>query len=197
MKTLITTLLLAAATIMYAGDFSFQYVSTKTCKMCHKSAKKGNQYGQWLETGHAKAMESLKTEAAAKIATEKGLEKPAYESGECLVCHVTGWGQEGGYQVLTDEFIADEANARAVKKNDALASVGCEMCHGAGKGYKSKKIMTGIFDGTIKADSVGFMKSTEETCKTCHNEKSPNFKEFDFEASNAKVIHPYPEGFRK
>ncbi|MEE9466468.1 MAG: cytochrome c family protein [Candidatus Neomarinimicrobiota bacterium] len=194
MVRLLTIGFVLAFSVLQAGDPG-EYVGINSCKMCHKSAEKGNMHGLWSETAHATALATLKSDAALKYAKERGLETPPSESGDCLVCHMTGYDQ-GGYEVLSAEFIADEANKRAVKKNKGLENVTCEACHGAGKGYKSKKTMTGIFNGTIVADSVGLIKPTEETCRGCHNEKSPGNKEFNYEEGLAKIAHPYPEGMR-
>ena len=186
--------LVLAFSVLQAGD-PVEYVGGNSCKMCHKSVEKGNMHALWSETAHATALATLNSDNALKYAKERGLETAPSESGECLVCHTTGYGQ-GGYELLSAEFIADEANKRAVKKNKNLENVTCEACHGAGKGYKSKKTMTGIFDGTIEADSVGLITPTEETCRGCHNEKSPGFKEFNYEERLATIAHPYPEGMR-
>ncbi len=195
MVRIVAVCLVLACSVLLAGDTA-EYVGVKSCKMCHKTEEKGSQFGIWSETKHATTLETLKSDEALKIAEEKGLEALPSESAECLPCHTTGYGQ-GGYEVLSADFIADEANKKAVKKNNALASVSCEACHGAGKNYKSKKIMTGIFDGSISADSVGLVMPSEETCLSCHNEKSPVFSGFDFEALSAKIAHPYPEGMRE
>jgi hypothetical protein len=34
--------------------------------------------------------------------------------------------------------------------------------------------------------------SAEKLCKTCHNEESPTFKEFNFAEMWAKIAHPVP-----
>ncbi len=52
----------------FAGDAA--YVGTDKCKVCHKSKKKGNQYGKWLESGHAKAWATLATDEAKAIAKD-------------------------------------------------------------------------------------------------------------------------------
>jgi len=44
--------------------------------------------------------------------------------------------------------------------------------------------------------TVGLINPNKEVCLTCHNEKSPTFKEFDFDAMAAKSAHPYPEEFK-
>ena len=41
-----------------------KYIGVKKCGMCHKSEAKGNQLGQWKESKHAKAFETLASEAA-------------------------------------------------------------------------------------------------------------------------------------
>jgi len=182
-----------AFSVVLAQDNTFKYQSANSCGICHKSSKKGNQLGAWQKTKHANSLETLKSEASLVIAKEKGLSKPPSEADECLVCHVTGWGQDGGYQILTADFVNDPANARAVKKNNSLGAVGCEMCHGPGSKYKSKKTMEGIFAGEIDPATVGFVVPDENVCKTCHNEKSPTFKDFDYKEGIAKTAHPYPD----
>ena len=37
------------------------------------------------------------------------------------------------------------------------------------------------------------MLEGESHCVKCHNEKSPTFKEFDYEARWKEVVHPVPE----
>jgi hypothetical protein len=54
--------------------------------------------------------------------------------------------------------------------------------------------MKGITAGEIDGASVGLLSISEETCLACHNDKSPTFKGFDFEAALEQVAHPYPEG---
>src|SRR3990172_3494458 len=70
---------------------------------------------------------------------------------KCLTCHVTG------YQTLR-EFKSE------------LAGVQCEACHGPGSVYikiHTKKDK----EGARKAGLV--TRPDPESCKTCHNEKSP------------------------
>ncbi|MFC1481256.1 multiheme c-type cytochrome [Candidatus Neomarinimicrobiota bacterium] len=191
MRKVFMILAVFAVTAVYAGD-GHAYVGTNSCKMCHKSEAKGNQFGQWEKSVHANALETLKNEASLAIAKKAGLTGPPSESPECLSCHTTGFGTDTGYKVLTAEFIADPVNAKAVKKNNSLSAVGCEGCHGPGKDYKSKKTMVGIQDGSIDGASVGLWTPDEAVCKTCHNEKSPTFKEFNFEERVKEFAHPYP-----
>lgn len=183
-------IILTVAATLSAQDF----VGANSCKMCHKSTAKGNQFGAWEGTPHAKALETLKGDEALAIAKEKGLKVPPLEAAECLACHTTGHGTESGYQVLAEDFIANPENTKAVKKNNGLAAVTCESCHGAGSKYKSMKVMKAIFAGETDAADVGLtIAPDEEACKGCHNEKSPTYKAFDFKESLSKISHPYPD----
>ena len=195
MIRVVAAYMVLACAVLLAGD-TVEWVGVKSCKMCHKTEAKGNQFGVWSETKHATALATLSSHEALKIAEERGLEALPSESADCLPCHTIGFGQ-GGYQVLNAEFVADEANKKAVRKNKSLENVGCESCHGAGKNYKSRKIMMGIFDGSISPDSVGLVTPNEETCTACHNEKSPTFSGFEFKTMHAKIAHPYPAGMRE
>ena len=189
-------LLIFAWSSLLAQDTDFAFQGVDNCKLCHRSAKKGNQFGAWEKTRHAQSLETLKSEKALAVAKERGLETPPSESGECLVCHTTGWGKQDGYQLLTAEFTADPANARAVKKNVSKSNVGCEMCHGAGGKYKSKKTMEGVFAGTIEPAAVGLVIPDEQVCLTCHNEKNPTHTGFDYATMAPKITHPYPDELR-
>lgn len=185
-------LLVLAASVLSAQD----YVGSKKCKSCHNKEAKGAQYKVWEASKHASAFETLKSDAAAKIATAKGLDVPAYEAPECVQCHVVGFGK-GGFEIKGEEFWSQVTEKgkpiKAVKLMETLKGVGCEVCHGAGSKYKSSKTMKGITAGTIDPVSVGFMNATEETCRECHNEKSPGFKEFNFEEMFKEVAHPAPK----
>jgi hypothetical protein len=87
---------------------------------------------------------------------------------ECLGCHTTGGN---------------------------LPGVQCEACHGPGSKYRSPKIMSKKAyktdrDAARKAAlDAGLIIPTEEVCKKCHNEKSPQFKGFDFAAYKEKIKH--------
>jgi len=167
---------------LYAQDGekapAYTYMGVKKCKTCHNMKKYGAQYKVWIETAHAKAYEALQSEAAAAIAKEKGLEKPANETPECLACHTTGHGASA--EVRGTKLTAEEG-------------ISCEACHGPGSGYYKKKTMTGLSDGSIEPASVGLTLPDEKTCVGCHNEKSPTYKEFDFKTFWEKIKHSKPE----
>ncbi len=121
------------------------------------------EYESWLETTHANALETLKPEDRKK--------------DSCLICHVTGFG------------VADTI----------FAGVQCEACHGPGSLYKSMKIMS---KKKYKEDfekqhqmalDAGLIVPTEETCRSCHNEKSPTFKGFNYDSMLAIGTHTLPE----
>lgn len=195
MKKLLVIILVMSVGVIMAQDF--EYVGTSNCKMCHNKAASGAQYKVWSETNHANTFKTLKSENAAKFVAEAGIEGPAWEAAECLVCHTVGFGA-GGYEVKGESFWTpaddDKVGKKAVKRMKGLKSVGCEACHGPGSKYKSSKTMKAVFAGEVDPASVGLLPVTEETCIGCHNEKSPGFDGFIFEEMVAKIAHPYPEG---
>lgn len=190
----ILLIVLSCFAFLIAQDF--EYVGVSKCKMCHNKTEKGAQYTKWLESPHAKTFETLKSDESATIAADKGISGNAWEAAECLVCHTTGFGN-GGYEVKDADFwnpaADDKVGAKAVKLMKSLQSVGCESCHGPGSAYKSSKVKKAILAGEITAASVGLLEVSEATCLTCHNEKSPTFKGFNFEEKFAKIAHPYPK----
>lgn len=126
-----------------------RYLGVDNCKRCHEE-----QYRQWESSPHAHAFASLDRPVEGK---PKGQ--------ECLACHVTGWGESGGFQPdpSRPDFLP------AAKPN--LANVQCESCH---------------FKGTEHA-RTGKVEMAESMCRGCHTpEWSPNF---DFESAIAAVRH--------
>jgi hypothetical protein len=170
---LVAAFLVAGATQAPATEAAHKYIGADKCKMCHVSEAKGNQYGSWLKTSHAKAYETLAGEKALAIAKEKGLAKSPQETDACLKCHVTGWGQPA---------TAFEAT---FKKEQGVS---CESCHGPGSDYKGMEVMK----DHAKSLAAGLILPTEKTCTGCHNSESPNFKSFDFKTMSAKIAHPNP-----
>jgi ribosomal protein L40E len=161
---------LVSATVVLAADPTI--IGTPKCTMCHK-AKTGDQAGIWTKSKHAGAFEVLKTEAAAAVATEKGLGN-AWEAAECLKCHTTA-GFLGAELDAATKYVPEEG-------------VGCEACHNAGSGYKTKSVMED-HDASVAA---GMNAEPATTCVKCHNEGSPTFKGFDFDAKWAEIAHPVP-----
>jgi len=92
---------------------------------------------------------------------------------QCLECHAVGFNK-GGYKV---------GDANAMK----FEGVQCESCHGPGSAYKKMSVMK----DRQKSIENGLILPTEETCKKCHNKKSPTFKGFDFKEAFKKIDHRY------
>ncbi|MFH1277075.1 MAG: cytochrome c family protein [Candidatus Eisenbacteria bacterium] len=158
------------------GKAAFTYTGAAKCKTCHSTAKSGGQYKLWEASLHAGAFKTLQTEAANKIAQEKGIKVPAAEAPECLGCHVTAHGAA--------------AEVRGAVTNEE--GVGCESCHGPGSEYFKMSVMKQLYAGEIEGATVGLTEANEALCVTCHNEKSPTFKGFKFDEYAAKIAHPIP-----
>ena len=183
MKKFISTFLLLTLAIFFLAFTNsddkkpHKYTGTKTCKMCHKKEAVGQQFPIWEKSKHAGAYKTLQSKDADKIAAEKGFKTAAVETPECLVCHAT----------VVDASLMD-------KNYKVEQGVQCETCHGAGKDYKSKKVMKdhekSVANGLI---AFGSDKEIEKLCVTCHNDKSPTYKKFDFAKSWAEIIHNTPK----
>jgi len=152
-----------------------EIIGAPKCKGCH-AAKTGNQWKIWTESAHARAFETLASEAAGKIAAAQGLGNPQQE-GVCLACHVT-----------RASLGADAVVSGRAKYADS-EGVGCESCHGPGSDYKSQKVMK---DPQAARDAGLVMDRAPEACVRCHNAQSPTFRGFDFEKRWAEIAHPVP-----
>ncbi len=159
-----------------AGDHS--YVGSKKCKACHLK-----EWKSWEETKMATAFETLKPGERAKAKEAAGLDpNKDYTTDEaCVRCHVTGYGEEGGF---TD-----------VASTPDLVGVGCEMCHGPGGTYLESQYMSLKNKEYTKADlvAVGLVDEiTVEQCENCHNNESPFVGDdyvFDFETNKDLGVH--------
>lgn len=147
------------------------YVGVEQCVMCHKSEKSGNQAGIWKQSKHAEAYNTLSTPRADEIAKSKGLAVPAKDAPECLECHTV----------------------RSSEPEHRKLGVQCEACHGPGSAYRKMSVMKdkalSIAAGMTPHEDKA---AIERQCRSCHNEKSPTFKEFNFEERWAKIRHPKP-----
>lgn len=149
-----------------------KYEGVKQCANCHKRVSKGDQYGQWQNTAHAEAYKALGTPKAKEIATNLGLAEDPQKSIKCLKCHVTGAEESPD---LTKAIIPEEG-------------VQCESCHGPGQDYIA---VTAMRDRNL-AILKGLVIPTKEVCLRCHNEASPTYQGFDFEAYYEVIAHPRP-----
>jgi hypothetical protein len=130
----------------YVGD------SEKKCAMCHKA-----QVEAWKKWPMATAWGKLSDEDK--------------KNETCVKCHVTGYGQEGGWV--------------SFEKTPGLVGVQCEACHGPATEHMKVPMAD-------KEKRKATMKKPDEaSCKVCHiKEGNPNFKEFKFdEAVKALADH--------
>lgn len=169
---LAVTALLCVGSIVLA-DGTHKYIGVKKCAMCHKSEAKGNQYGKWLSTKHAKAYETLGGAAALETAKKCNVAGNPQETPQCLKCHTTGYGADSS--LLGEGFVKEDG-------------VQCESCHGAGGDYMAMSVMK----DKEKAIGAGLVIPTKETCVKCHNPESPNYKEFNFDKFYPEIAHPNP-----
>ena len=174
--TLIGLPLLALTTP--AADDGFGYVGSKKCKICHLK-----EYKSWAETNMANAFDLLKPGARAEERVAAGLEadKDYTTDVACVKCHVTGYGQPGGFV--------------SIEETPELAGVGCETCHGPGGIYikpehmslKNKEYDKATLVAIGLVDTVG-----EQQCVSCHNGESPFVPDdhvFDFESKKDEGTH--------
>lgn len=123
------------------------YSGEQRCGICHEK-----EHIQWSLSRHSNAFLSL---------VRKGKEKDE----SCIACHVTGFGQEGGYKLK--------------KRTRHLEGVQCESCHGPG--YQS---CTAFNAGRpIKRNAAEW----EKLCLTCHTAKES--LNFVFNNRFPKVFH--------
>ena len=105
---------------------SDRYVGYRYCRVCHQA-----EFEDWLQTPHAVAMNSLN-------------QSKNYTRPECTPCHVTGFGQPGGFGKLREPY---------------MSHVQCESCHGMG--------------GPHGAPGGDAPVSTVARCSTCHTPQFP------------------------
>ena len=156
------------------------FIGAAACGTCHKRATTGDQLGNWEASSHAEAFATLGTPEAAAVAKKAGIEGSPQEAAACLSCHVTAYGVDA----------ALIATPRAGKKGFEVSDgVQCETCHGAGSLYKSRKVMKDR-EASVAA---GLIIPDEALCVTCHNDKSPTYKGFNYEEMLPKISHPNPK----
>lgn len=118
------------------------YIGATGCVECHRPF-----WDAWNSTRHSRAFGSL--EKAGKS-----------RDPECVICHVTGYDDDGGFYSAT--------------LTPGLANVQCEACHGPGKEH--------IADFTNPMRPVA-----EPTCLRCHTKE--NSPDFDYKVYQEKIKH--------
>ncbi|MBI4353507.1 MAG: cytochrome c3 family protein [Candidatus Omnitrophica bacterium] len=171
--TLKFVLLVVLAAPAGAVELAHEFIGAKKCSLCHSKPAQGEQYAIWLQSKHAKAIESLGTPEAKEIAAKLGIENPQ-ASGKCLKCHSTAY------------WFSEERVSEAIAVEEGIS---CESCHGAGKDYAKKSVMQNR-EGAV---AQGLLIPDEATCQKCHNEEAPTFKSFDFKEKWEKIKHALPE----
>ncbi|MEZ6184643.1 MAG: multiheme c-type cytochrome [Planctomycetota bacterium] len=129
------------------------FMSARSCQGCHQA-----QYEVFKGTKHHGAQ-------ARVIAARPEVS----DLGECIRCHVTGYGYESGFE--------------SMKLTPHLAEVGCESCHGVGELHVS----AGPRDKRGYGVRAGFPESWRERCVSCHDPS--NSPDFDFEQALQKIKH--------
>lgn len=121
------------------GDFA----GPQTCAECHEE-----EFNVWKESRHSHALRSL-------------VERERNFDPECVVCHVTGLRNTGGFF--------------SVEKTPDLANVGCEACHGPCKKHNEEPT------------AATPIEPKERTCERCHD--PDNDPKFDFKIRWPKIKH--------
>jgi len=134
------------------------FVGPESCQECHEK-----QAASWCETRMALTFEVLRPGVKGKEKEMAGLD-PDYDytrEEECLPCHTTGYGLEGG-------FVSFETTPN-------MAGVTCEACHGPGGAYADAMVRNGDTKFSLnEARDAGLVyPPTDWVCLRCHNEDSP------------------------
>lgn len=169
------TVILVTLVVVGVSPADNKFTGAKMCAACHKAGKGGTAYAVWEKTAHAQAYKTLLSDAAKKIAKEKGLKTAPSESPECLKCHVTGGG-------------AAKNTEASFKKEEGIT---CEACHGAASGYK----MLHSKGDLAKSKAAGMDPGQKDAkfCVTCHNAESPTHTSaFKLDEMWSKIEHALP-----
>ncbi len=169
----------AAAGAEKDEEHQVRYVGVENCKICHMP-----HYDSWLGTKMSKSFELLKSGVRAEAKVEAGLkpEKDYTHDKECLQCHVTGFGEPGGFV--------------SIEETPEMANVECEMCHGPGSIYVDmmmEKLGTYTLDDYKEQGGLTMPSAEDNVCgDKCHNPNSPFVSSgfvFDFEDRKAIGTH--------
>jgi len=122
------------------------YVGTEACSDCHQ-----DQVDQWKTTRHASAWKTL-------------VDRGQQFDYECIACHVTGWQQPGGSNLV---------------HNDTLRDVQCETCHGPGSIHVAK-------GGLEKPFAVIRNPGPDRCAQQCHTKEHSDT--FQYEAYLRDIV---------
>ena len=168
---------ICSITTASADSADATYLGHKKCKMCHFKL-----YKSWAETKMAKAFELLKPGVRPEAKKKANLDpdKDYTSDTNCLKCHVTGYGEPGGFT--------------SVEATPHLLGVQCESCHGPGIEY-SKVMKNNKSYKIAEVTTTGLVSPvTADKCTRCHNTDSPfvgdDYK-FDFEKRKEEGTHEH------
>jgi hypothetical protein len=123
-----------------------------------------------LVAGLMIAVAGLAVRAATAAPTYIGVDK-------CKMCHKiqqTSWletkhakATESAKAATDRKFEPACLTCHATNKDEAMAGVQCEACHGPGSDYKSIQVMK----DKDKAIAAGLVIPTQATCNGCHDGK--------------------------
>ena len=180
--------LAAPAAAQPSAEAKHAYVGVKKCDGCHGKELIGDQTAAWRKDPHAHAYATLLEDRSRAIATAHGVTQAPSEAPQCLACHVTASGVDA--KSLAFPLAATDG-------------VQCESCHGPGKDFRQKKIMSDHDDA--KAKGLWDAAKDPAICTACHNPSSPTWDPkrfalpggktapFDFEVAKAAHVHPIPK----
>jgi hypothetical protein len=124
------------------------YIGGEECAACH-----AEEAEQWATTRHAQAYETL-------VTVNKQFDL------SCVGCHVTGFRQPGGAEVV---------------ENAALQDVQCEQCHGPGSLHAAEPQLKGKPNAIRRHAEV-------DVCEQCHTPEHSDT--FDYAAYMRDVLGP-------
>lgn len=162
-----------------------RHVGVKRCERCHNNSESGLQVQKWKSYRHANAMKTLLSPDAKKVAAERGVSSPA-EDDRCVRCHETGHGKDRG---------------EIGKSFETGLGVQCESCHGPGERHFQIRFEEqqdeDEFDDEEEEEPEVLMslppgelaRTSEDTCKGCHNEESPTYKPFCYCERRKEIAH--------
>jgi hypothetical protein len=158
------------------------YVGSKSCRKCHLA-----EFRSWEATEMGKAFDSLAPgqKTAEKQAAGLDPQTDYRTNADCTRCHAVGVGHEGGLAAGYD----------LAKDPERLLGVGCESCHGPGGAYlgagkHDREWSTARAARTAALEAAGYVPAPgRESCVSCHNEDSPSFHGFDWEARKLEGLH--------
>ncbi len=132
--------------------------------------------------------------AAAGLAARATSAAPTYIGADkCKMCHKiqhTSWLETKHAKATEDakaakdrKFEAACLTCHATNKDEAMAGVQCEACHGPGSDYKSIQVMK----DKAKAVAAGLVIPTQPTCNSCHDGKD-HHKNIKFDR---EIVHKH------